>query len=450
MSTETNEAAGDAGTGTVLAEYAGFFAATDSEPPPARDLGNWGVIYDALRKAGVAIATGPNAQFQFVTTPTIAAFMSDVPYYADLLGNFASADLGPVFTRGVSSISDAYYDFINSLEFPNPTEDPKYRKLLVLMQNLVAQLDTINQDSVGGYLAFVANPQKRAAFPEIKNLTDWLASGPAGGKRFQQEIDALQAQLSNVNQQLIPFLTGSAASTAKAIANAATSNMVTVSIPSSGGQTKKVYAQSIAPPLGPLLRQWIDGDESNSVLVSIDANSKFSGNWFVQGGGSTGFSTGIFGFLSEGEATYNKQVEADAKFQLTLSVQANSTFTITREGGWFDGTLLAQNPTGPWVSRTADTYFGSRGSLKLVPSQILVSYGTNVTLTLSESTMTMVKQQAEVSAGLLIGPFFLGAETLGTSTTVSNADGSQTLTTKSTDNNAYVTGYLSQSFYNGK
>jgi hypothetical protein len=410
--------------------------------------GQWGVLYDALQQAGVQLPTGPNSQFQFIPTPMVAAFSdSNGLYWGDFYGNYASADMGPSFNRSVEAVSDGYYDFINSLEYPDPSTDPEYQKLLAQQKNLVSQLSSAGTDATGAYKAWVANGGA-TTMPEIKTLSDWLASPLTGGSQYQSTIASLNAQIANVNQQLMPFLSGSDAAIVQAVKNAAPSNMVSVSIPQSGGLTKMVYSESLSPELAPLLAQWIAGQKSNFVQVTLTKNTSYSGHWHIEGGGSTDFFDDFFGFFGEGETTYDKTVESDSHFKSTLEVQALSTFAVVRNG-WFDGALLTQFPNGPWAGRTADQYFGSQGSLKLVPAQLLVAYGVSLALTLSSETMTSVKTQTEAAGGILIGPFFFGAEAVSTSEVTTNADGSQTINVNSTDNNPYVIGVLSTSFYNG-
>ena len=412
------------------------------------DVGNWGSLYDALQQAGVKIPTGPNSQFQFVTTPTVAAW-SDTNglYWGDYFGNYPSADMGPSFNRGVSTVSDAYYDFINSLEYPDPSTDPKYQQLTAQQRNLTTQLANEGTAAVGAYKAWIANGGPDT-FPAVKTITDWLASDLTGGSQYQTTLDQLRAQLNNVNTQLVPFQTGSGKAITQAIANAAPSNMVSVAIPNSGGLTKKVYSQSISPDLAPLLAEWLAGQKSNFVQVTLTSNSSYSGDWYIEGAGSSDFFDGFFGFFAEGEATYSKNVERDTHFKCTVEVQALSTFAVVRNG-WFDGALVAEYPNGPWAGKTADQYFGPLGTLKLVPSQLLVAYGISIALTVSAETMTDVKTQTEAAGGILIGPFFIGAEEFSKSEVVTNSDGSQTINVNSTDNNPYVIGVLSTSFYNG-
>lgn len=409
-------------------------------------LGSWGALYDAFQAAGITIPTSASSQFQFVTTPTVAAWTDeDELYYADFYGNYPSSALGPVFVRSVGTISDAYFDFVNSLEYPDPSTNPEYRSLVAEQNNLNGELGDAKQNASTAYQAWVANGGP-ATFPAIQNYTDWLASGPAGGQEYANQIASLQAQLDNVNQQLVPFLTGSDAAIAQAVSNAATTNMVTTAIPDSG-QTKKVYVQSISPDLATLLQGWLDGEKSNAVTVQLTGSSSSSGDWYVQGEAAAGFAA-FFGVVTEGKVSYSDQVEQDAAYQCDLSVQALSTFGIARSQ-WFDGSLLEEYPDGPWSGKTADQYFGPNGTLKLVPSEILVSFGLQMTLTLSESTMSTVTQQWKTATGVLVGPFFFGSEAVSKASVVSNEDGTQTVTISSDDNLPYVVGYLSQSFYNG-
>lgn len=409
--------------------------------------GLWGALYDALKLAGIQIPTGANSQFQFVTEPTVAGWTdANTLYYSDFYGNYASADMGPVYNRAVATISDAYYDFINSLEYSDPSSDPKYRSLVTQQKLLVTNLGQLNTDSVGAYKSWVANGGP-TTFPDIKNYTDWLASAPAGGQQYAAQITDLQTQLNQINLQLIPFQQGADKAISLAIKNADPSNMVTATVPGSGGLTKKVYLQSIAPNLATQLQGWISGAKSYSVNATFTHDTKYSGDWNIEGGGSSFFDDGFFGFFAEGEANYHKKVESDSHFKCTLTVQANQMFGISRDG-WFDGSLVAEYPNGPWSGKTPDMYFGPQGTLKLVTSQMLVSYGTSLSLTVSQSTMTDVRESWEQASGIMIGPFFIGSESVHHAQVTTNEDGSQTLTVGSTDNNAYITGVLSQSFYN--
>lgn len=414
----------------------------------ATDLGQWGILYDALQEAGVSLPTGPNSQFQFITTPTVASWSdSNGLYWGDFFGNYASADMGASFNRSVAAVSDAYYDFINSLEYPASSTDPNYQSLLSQQTNLTSQLSTEGEDAVGAYSAWLANGGANN-FPAIKTFTDWLASDFTGGSQYQSTINNLRSQLNNVNTQLIPYQTGSAKAISQAIANADPNNMVSVAVPNSGGLTKKVYSQVLSPNLAPLLQEWLAGQKSNFVQVTLNSNTSYSGNWKIQGTSNADFFSDFFGFVGESEMTYDHTIQEDAHFSCEVEVQALSTFSVVRNG-WLDGALIAEYPNGPWAGKTADQFFGAQGSLKLVPSQLLVAYGVSISLTLSAATMDSIRTQTEAAHGIVIGPFFIGSEVFSSAQVTTNADKSQTINVDSSDENPYVIGVLSTSFYNG-
>lgn len=407
--------------------------------------GNWGLLYDALRQANLIPQTSDDTQFQFVSTPTVAAWSTeDQNYWADYWANFPPAQLGPDYLRAVSTVSDGFYDFINSLQYSQPETDPTYQRLVDEQRTLTSRLSRTNTDSVAAYKAWMSNGGQQI-FPEIKTYTDWLASGPAGGQEYRSQVDALQVQLDQVNLHLIPFQKGSDKAISLAIQRADPSRRIAAMVPGSGGLTKQVYPQSISPDLGSLLTKWLAG-QGNTVSVTLRHDADYSGEWHIQGAASGELFYGFFGFMGEAGAKYDRWVEADEHFSSEVTIQAATTFGLTR-GDWFTGSMLSQYPEGPWAGKTADQYFGPHGSLKLVPSQLLVTFGVEVTLTLSQSTMERVHQQFEQASGIVIGPFFLGSETTHVSEVTTHSDGSQSITFTSTDNNPYVTGVVSQSFF---
>jgi hypothetical protein len=410
------------------------------------DLGKWGVLYDALLKAGLKLPTSSNSQFQMITSPMVAAWNDlNQLYYADLYGNYPSAEMGPTYSRSAGSVSDGYYDFINSLEYPDPSKDLQYQKLISQQKTLTTNLGLANQTAVGAYKAWLEDSSDTTTFPAIKSISDWLASGLAGGAQYNAQIDDINTQLNNVNQQLIPFLSGSGLAIKNAVAAVALDNQKTTAIPGSK-DTKKVYSQSISPQLGSLLLQWQSGQKSNSVSIALNNTSKDTGSWYVEAGAGFDFSYGIIGIFGEGGITYNKTIENDSSFSCTLDVQATALFDIVRNN-WFNGGLLTEYLNGPWSSKTAEQFFGSKGSLKLVPTQILVAYGVSFTITATSKTFNEIQKSWKAHGGLAIGPFIIGGEGAGHSNVTTNSDDTQTLTFDSTDNNPYVIGFLSQSFY---
>lgn len=411
-------------------------------------LGDWGALYDGLIKAGLNIQTDDNTQFQFISTPQLAAWdTSTNQYYADFWGNNAPGSLGPTATGPQVDVTGGYSQFIYSLQMPKPS-DPNYLNLIKQQAALADQLNGESAQALGAYKVWVAS--NASYFPNVKSFADWLASANTGGASYQSKLTSIQQQLTSVNQQLWPYLQGVNKPLLQAQQALDPSNQVQVVIPGSS-DTKKIFNTRFNPDLADFLATVTAGGTVNPANIQIGNNYQYTGNWHVQVEAGALFDYDIFGFEGEGGWTRDTDITKDSQFSATLKIKGLQTFNVDRDG-WMFNNLIGSYMKGPFVgtSITPDMFFGPKGSLKLVPTSVLVAYGTTFDLTMSSDSYEQTKEKWHAESGIMIGPFFIGGEASGNSTVVTQKGSTTTISMgDNKDNNAYVIGVSSLAFYNG-
>ncbi len=408
-------------------------------------LGQWLGVYDGLIKAGLDITTDANTQFQFVSLPHVADWNANTNQYtADYWGNNAPNSLGPTTTGPQIDIADAYFEFINDLVLPVPSS-PDYDRLKKQLDGLASQNGSVSQEALGVYHQW--KTKSAGDFPNIKTYSDWLASSLAGGQQYGVQIDEIKVRITSVKQQLFPYEQGINAAYVAAVKAADPSNMVSVNIPGSS-DTKKIYNTRLDPPLSDFITTVTGGADVHPMDITLSKSAKYEGKWHSEAGGSAGISIGFFSFDGSGGWTRDETIQNDDEFSCTLKVKGLQAFDIHREG-WMKTNMIAEHKAGPFAGSgiTENMFFGPDGTLKLVPTQILVSYGTTFSLDISNTTYDQTKEHWDAGGGISIGPFHIGGHGAQDKLTIKTTGNKTTVGLNSTnDHNAYIIGVSSMLF----
>jgi hypothetical protein len=213
-------------------------------------------------------------------------------------------------------------------------------------------------------------------------------------------------------------------------------------MPDSGGPIT-LPNMSMTPSLNTDLTAWNSG-KTNFNPITITKETQVSTHWMVSGGASASYNAGFIGGYASGSRTDTNDVYTDDKFSMTIDAAGVNMYTIDRGNWWNDG-VLSTYKDGPFYDErmSTATYFGSDGTLMLIPSQILVIYKPNCTLTVSSSTYTRHETDWKGSAGIRIGPFKFGGSASSVSVQTNSQSDSMTVSFAPTDDKPMIVGVLS-------
>jgi len=414
-----------------------------------KTLGTYGFVYDAMIKSGLNIQTDDQKQFQFVSLPQKAGWTSTINgFYADLWGNHAAAGLGPTMPGPQMDIADPYYEFVQTLVAP-PPKAAEYEKLNTQLTALTDQYGALKKEEVTAYELWQTGQGKN--FPDIKTIGDWETSDYTAGSTYITQKNNLSGRITNVNEQIEPYMKGAALVYQQA--RNAVDPKVMIDVAKPGGGTTKIYPTSFAPELSEFIATMSGGGTVSPMSVSFGAKDEYNGSWSVATGGAAGLPLEGFFFGGEGGYKSSTVIQNDAELAVNLNIKGLQAFNIVRDN-WFKSSMIAEHMEGPYsgTGSTGKQFFGAeKGTLKLVPSQVLVAYGTTFSLTTSTSAYKSVETEWNAEVGLMIGPFFFGADILHKSKEVTQSGDTTTISLGSNDDpNAYIIGVASSLYLDGE
>ena len=155
----------------------------------------------------------------------------------------------------------------------------------------------------------------------------------------------------------------------------------------------------------------------------------------------------LFGFISIGhrDETHTQEniISTSTSYSLTIDFAATASINIT-QGDWFDGSLLTEYKSGPWVegshfaSGTSHPY-GQDGVLPVLITKLYVVMNPTITITMDKTDFSSVYNQLDsnFSNGVNLGPFAFGGTNNKSSSihkTTSTDQSKQSVTLKDTSN----------------
>lgn len=160
-----------------------------------------------------------------------------------------------------------------------------------------------------------------------------------------------------------------------------------------GGGNREVPNLSISPDLGDRLSHW-KSTKKKGLLGDLVPTISMS----------------VFSFLLNGRDSV-KSKDIKRNWDSSITFGAIELFGIIR-GNWWSGDLLETHWQGPYSNRneTGKTFFGEEGSLKLIPTQILVCYDVGVRITMPKKDFQEFGGELQGDRGILVGPWQVGGK----------------------------------------
>ncbi len=402
-------------------------------------------LYNALAQKypGLVAKDNDSSAFQFSQMPIAANWVTSNDQIAYDIANGVPLNLDGFYVKG-DQLDTSYSTFIRSLKPKLGDDNPDYRKLKVLSDDLTNQFQVIADSANKAYYIWAANNTN--ANGTVPSKSEWL-NDPLGGKSWGDKLNNIQKQVDEVSNEMSEILKSMDAALSDTLANL---NSDTMPI-SRGGTAIKVPSVSIGGNLSGDKLRWDSYTKGQyDFEVEINSDSVIDSPWktvystkVVQTCWRTSIETKVDTFRIITDNHYNLKVQA-------VGIQG---YEITR-GRWYNPAFVtpdAQIVQGA-TSLTNDSFFGLNGCLHMIPESILVMYKPTITLTVSTQTY---KQQFVANADLdinwieMIG-FRFSFNGLASLQPVENGDNTVTLTFKSPDNAVpQIIGVTSKVEFNG-
>lgn len=402
-------------------------------------------LYDALAQKfpGLVAQNSKTSVFQFSQVPIAANWVTGNDPIAYDIANVVPLNLDGFYVKG-DQLDTSYSSLIRSLKPRLGDDNPDYKKLKIISDDLTNQFLTIADGANKAYYIWVVDNTNPNGTEATKS--EWL-NDPLGGKSWGDKINNIQNQIDEVNSEMANILKSMDAALSETLANLGTDTM---SI-SRGGTAIKVPSVTIDGNLSGDKLRWDSYTKGQYDFdVTINSDSVIESPWktiystqVVQTCWKTSIETKVDTFRIITDNHYNLKVQA-------VGIQG---YQITR-GRWYNPAFVtpdAQIVQGA-TSLTNDSFFGLNGCLHLIPETIFVMYKPTITLTVSTQTY---KQQFVANANLdidwieLIG-FRFNFNGLASLQPVENGDNTVTLTFRSPDNAVpQILGVTSKVEFNG-
>jgi hypothetical protein len=404
-------------------------------------------LYDALaaKFPGIKNADGKGTMFQFVGTPIEATWSKTNLAEAYDFANAVPVNLDGFYMAGTAAIDAGCKDLYGAVKTNADINLPEYRKYAAQYDAFSKQLADMDVSAFADYQVWAAMHTDAKGIPE-EGYRAWF-DDPHGGLQWSKRMAAVQLTADDVFRAMQDLIVAAQSPVKDALAAIDTDTMV-ISYP--GSTPKTVPQVAIDGDFSADTARWLlvpDGQYEFDVRISADQEIKSP--W------KTTYDTKVSQQCwktSVAVRVDTARVITDAHYELRYTAVGISSYNITR-GKWFDGTFVRPGvPLNEGTLVTDDTFFGSKGSLQLIPVNILVMYKPSVALTISAECY---KQQFSAYANTkldwvsMLGFTFDVGENSKLEP-ITNADGTVTVKFPSPDNAVpQIIGVTSQVLYNG-
>jgi len=383
---------------------------------------SWAQIYEALLEQFPGLTTTKNTQFQFSAAP-LEADWNQLPTYPYNWVN-KSCHPGPYYIES-GAIDDNFYLFIVNLEPYQPTRDPTYVDLTDHQIIYLNKYNDINKEANQAFKDWKANnPSHETDYPKIKSYDDWIDSNFGAG--YDSQIKSIKSQLDDYNSRLAEY--ASEPTVRKTLISNFNDpqNIITV-------DGVKRHKMSIEPDLNKKIEQWRAGTYANSIKIDTSTATQDENVWTVHGEAGANYN-GFIDIKADGSAFLKEDVRNDKKFSLVIEIKDVELFKFNREN-WFNENILDSLRNGPFINKhfTAEDYFGEKGSLSMIPINVLVGFGITASLTLSNKTYKSYEKYWETNLEVRVGPFKINVGAHGSQITTNSTDDTTTITFNGTN-----------------
>lgn len=406
------------------------------------DKGGWAIFYSELCKQIKGLESdGVKKSFQFAGMPMEAAWWQDTEFNAYQIIDREPQALDGYYTPSSKNIHLDYGTFLNNVRLNVAPQNPDYVKTDEALKAANEGLSSAKIDANNRYQAWKKNnPTHSEDYPDIKTAKDWLSSE---GSAENEKIKAAQKKVDAYQQEIAHWQDAQSKPLQDAIKNYNdhSKNWWTITAPSGGN--REVPIMSITPNLNTDLQSWKTGLR-NFNEIKITRGTSVYQHWKVCGGADASYFDGFFGGNVGGSITFDSDVWADNQMELTIDLQDVKLYTLDRADWWIGG-MLSEYKNGPFYDSrfTPATFFGEDGTLKLIPSAVLVGFRPKCELTISDFVYSRHSTDWEGHAGIRIGPFQISSKTHKVTVIENSEKHTKTITFAPTDDRPLIIGVLS-------
>lgn len=402
-------------------------------------------LYDALAHdfPGLFDETGGSV-FQFAASPTAAGWRSSNDSEAYNIANQVPMNLGGYYEPSSGMLDDQYKQLLSALASPNALNNREYQQIST---QLAALSDSLNQETLkaqSAYQVWTANNPGPAGTQQV-TFSTWLGM-LGGGAGYQANLANLQSQITSAQQTQGNILKSLDGPRSQALLAAGTDTMF---ISSNGGTPTAVPRVTIGGDISADLVRWTSSSEPEYAWT-------FDKDYVVTYPWKTVVTETRTSDCYRTETTVQvdtSRIVTDEHFKMHVTMIGLQTYAISR-GEWYESDFVTPAvEIAPGGEVTNDTFFGLRGSLHLIPSLVLVSYGLSVGFTVSTDTYT---QQFASNATSDVGWLELFGNRYAITDAsslqpVDHGDGTTTVTFAHPEQSVpQVLGVVSQVEYNGR
>ncbi len=337
----------------------------------------------------------------------------------------------------------SYASFLDAIDLkgdPNPNLDPEINNATSAFNNAQTNFIDVQTKAYSAWANF-----KTASGSDTSFFT-WVQSNYPVYIQAKSTLQATESKLQQLNIQkygqgyqiiadamnMVSSTSGALDITAQTPYNMAVASGATAPAGSGPavlpGQTPPPQASQLVDSYAPAYglnafttkyQEWQTASVNNQRTggtIAISSSSKASQwsqfGWSANVGGLFGDFLSIVGAGSTSgqTTTFNTQSEA---FGLEVSFTGLGTFMLN-QGKWYQAGLIQDYKDN--LKPNSPDFFGEHGSMGLIPTQAIVGFEPEITLTLDQSDYDKFVQtwQANASASLNLGPFRLGSANVST------------------------------------
>lgn len=385
----------------------------------------WDYLYDGLIKAFPGLKSSDNTVFQYSAAPQPADWDTPTDWNAFQFADNQPANLDGNYSPGDGQIHQAYRDFINSIEPSNFEKNQDYKDRQVHLEDLENEIKVANEELSNTYHTWRdQNPEDSEGITLQTWRTDVFL-----GKEFGDHVMNLYRRKKIVDDEITQLVSAFNEPLAEARKNANDGKFeVKVHL---NGVENDLPLTTVNPPLAELKTRW-DGRAAGEYELDITINKEVTIDHPWQRI-ITRTSHGNCVHSSSSSTEHLQRIVNDEKYELKVQAVGAQVLDIER-GDWFNADWLSQAGSvglvgGIGSNFTMDSFFGEKGLLNLVPTQLFVIYKPRVVLTITTATYeeTIKQWEHQGSYGILGIPFQVDSSGGGSGMNVEQLDSGTTV-----------------------
>ncbi|MCI7124656.1 MAG: hypothetical protein MR935_00420 [Agathobaculum sp.] len=334
-------------------------------------------LYDAIVKKYPALKIADNTTaFQFMSTPTVADWVTGTDEKAYNIADVVPAQLGGFYKPGSARVSVSYQSLIESLMTALGDNNPQYRQLQDKMTTQLNLLQVALNDAKGAYGMYRTEQLALELTPTDFNtwLTQDITAAP-----YQKKHENVRSEYERYSKEAEELYKGMGAALSDAREQLGKDQML-IAADVTGG--KYVPGTTIGGNLSADIDRWQQVPDQFDFDVIIENDDREITPWHTVSTTEAKQSRHKTEVINE---TQVSRIITDKHYQLRVKAVGLRAYPITR-GSWYNDLFVHPNvqlPQGRQLN--TDSFFGESGGLHMIPTSILVIYRPQIELTISKT-----------------------------------------------------------------